>query len=449
MNQLRRGLYWLNHDLRLEDNEIFHQVGQQLDELLIVYIFDSAWFRGSSPRHEAPTLGQHRCQFILDSLHALNQRLKAYEQRIVILCGDPLEEIDRLITQHDITHILRSQTVGLHENRQWQTLKQQHPKVQCDQTFTHTLWHYDDLPFALSELPKHFTPFRKQLETLSLRKPLAQPSYLPLALDHTPSTELVLPINHHLPNDSLSENTGWLEGGEPAAHEHIKRYFCSSAPSHYKETRNALEGQTLSSKWSAWLSHGNLSPIQLMQQLKQYEQNHGANDSTYWLFFELLWREYFQWYALAHGKHLFTARGLNKAPVRCCFYPERFKRWSQGATPYPLVNALMNQLNATGFMSNRGRQIAASCLIYDLGIDWRYGAKYFEEKLIDYDVASNWGNWQYIAGVGADPRGGRHFDLAKQTQQYDPKREFIQRWQGDAHADEPLDSLDAADWPIL
>ena len=108
----------------------------------------------------------------------------------------------------------------------------------------------------------------------------------------------------------------------------------------------------------------------------------------------------------------------------------------------------MKQLNQTGYMSNRGRQIVASCLVNELQLDWRFGAAYFEQQLVDYDVASNWGNWQYIAGVGADPRGGRHFNLEKQTATYDPEHHFIRQWHGEANQ-YPLDSVDAADWPIM
>ena len=107
----------------------------------------------------------------------------------------------------------------------------------------------------------------------------------------------------------------------------------------------------------------------------------------------------------------------------------------------------MNQLNSTGYLSNRGRQLVASCFVHELNLDWRYGASYFEQQLIDYDVASNWGNWQYLAGVGADPRGHRRFDLAKQAQIYDPDNQFVRRWGGDQPL-QPLDSVDAADWPI-
>jgi deoxyribodipyrimidine photo-lyase len=103
---------------------------------------------------------------------------------------------------------------------------------------------------------------------------------------------------------------------------------------------------------------------------------------------------------------------------------------------------------ATGWLSNRGRQIAASCLVNELNLDWRYGAAFFEKHLLDYDVASNYGNWQYIAGVGADPRGGRHFNIDKQASLYDPEGEFVQRWQG-VCAPQPEFIADAADWPII
>ena len=98
-------------------------------------------------------------------------------------------------------------------------------------------------------------------------------------------------------------------------------------------------------------------------------------------------------------------------------------------------------------MSNRGRQIAASCLIHELGLDWRYGAAFFEQQLIDYDVGSNYGNWQYIAGVGSDPRGGRQFNLANQAAQYDAGDTFTLKWEG-FRPPQPAHVVDVADWPI-
>ena len=107
----------------------------------------------------------------------------------------------------------------------------------------------------------------------------------------------------------------------------------------------------------------------------------------------------------------------------------------------------MNQLKTIGYISNRGRQLVASCFVHELGLDWRYGAAFFQKHLIDYDAASNWGNWQYLAGVGADPRGHRHFNLEKQTQAYDPNGEFIKCWHGKEKM-LSIDNVDMVDWPL-
>jgi deoxyribodipyrimidine photo-lyase len=185
----------------------------------------------------------------------------------------------------------------------------------------------------------------------------------------------------------------------------------------------------------------------VIARLKLYERDVEQNESTYWIYFELLWREYFQWYAHRHKDRLFDFSGISLVKPQTSFYAERYQKWCHGNTPYPIVNALMKQLNSTGYMSNRGRQLIASCFVHELSLDWRYGAAYLEQHLIDYDEASNWGNWQYLAGVGADPKGHRKFDLLKQTEIYDSDGEFVKRWAGN-QADSELDSVDATDWPV-
>lgn len=101
---------------------------------------------------------------------------------------------------------------------------------------------------------------------------------------------------------------------------------------------------------------------------------------------------------------------------------ELLQKWIEGQTNHDFINANMIELKLTGFMSNRGRQNVASYLCHDLKLDWRYGAAYFEQQLIDYDVCSNWGNWAYLAGVGNDPRGDRYFNIDKQANDYDSKK---------------------------
>jgi deoxyribodipyrimidine photo-lyase len=165
------------------------------------------------------------------------------------------------------------------------------------------------------------------------------------------------------------------------------------------------------------------------EDLKQFEQEFESNESTYWLFFEVLWREYFQWVALKHGKNLFLPLGLRPdKPVTKGFNQKAFERWKNGTTPDEFVNSNMKELAETGFMSNRGRQNVASYLIHDMGIEWRAGAAHFENHLIDYDPASNYGNWLYLAGRGNDPRPFRKFDTIFQANRYDPDKKFISTW---------------------
>jgi deoxyribodipyrimidine photo-lyase len=107
---------------------------------------------------------------------------------------------------------------------------------------------------------------------------------------------------------------------------------------------------------------------------------------------------------------------------------ELFNLWRESKTGYPLIDASMRELLKTGFMSNRGRQNVASFLTKNLGINWQMGAEWFEYLLIDYDVCSNWGNWNYTAGVGNDAREFRYFNTTKQSKDYDPKGNYLRYW---------------------
>ncbi|MGB1216647.1 MAG: FAD-binding domain-containing protein, partial [Saprospiraceae bacterium] len=105
-----------------------------------------------------------------------------------------------------------------------------------------------------------------------------------------------------------------------------------------------------------------------------------------------------------------------------------FHLWSEGRTGIPFIDANMRELNQTGFMSNRGRQNVASFLVKDLKVNWQIGAEYFESLLLDYDPCSNWGNWNYVAGVGSDPRENRYFNILSQAKRYDPDGEYVRTW---------------------
>lgn len=433
------GLYLFQNDLRLHDNSALALATQEADHLICVYCLpvDNA---NRYPYHISKH-GTYRKQFLLQSLHNLAERLSQRGQSLHVILDHPLNVIPELISQYNVSMIYTSEQAGVYEQRNWHTLKGRYPYITFRSIATHTLFDQIELPFNVNEsLPVTFSQFRQQVESLDIRSPLTTIAKLPSPPGRLKAFDVVSPmINPKLLAD--------FEGGETAALKHLEGYFASRAPSSYKLTRNELDGWDNSTKFSPWLALGCLSANKITKHLSQYENDIGCNESTQWIKFELLWREYFQWYAHYHGAKLYSFSGIKKKSPHTAFYPERFRRWCEGNTPYPIVNALMNQLRQTGFMSNRGRQIAASCLINELSLDWRYGAAFFEEHLIDYDTASNWGNWQYLAGVGADPKENRHFNLVKQTEAYDPNGEFIRKWGGNKH-DGSIDSVDAADWPI-
>ena len=130
-----------------------------------------------------------------------------------------------------------------------------------------------------------------------------------------------------------------------------------------------------------------------------------------------------------HQTKFFLYAGIKTDKINSKSLNEKLlSQWINGATQSDLVNANMLELKLTGYMSNRGRQNVASYLCNDLKLDWRYGAAYFEQQLIDYDVCSNWGNWAYLAGVGNDPRGNRYFNIEKQANDYDAKKTYRNLW---------------------
>jgi deoxyribodipyrimidine photo-lyase len=436
MNQ-QIGLFLFSNDLRLDDNPALALAASEVDQLICLYCLDPK--QPPSSLRAPSNLSAHRHQFLFASLNDLHNSLKQLDQGLMVANEPALDIIPQLITQHNIGHIYASENAGYYEKQLWQRLTKRYPFIKFKRLASHTLFTQSDLPFELTELPTSFSKFRKLVEPLSIQSPLPQLKSMP------PSPIALIPP---MPKSEAVSQAPVLEGGEHQRRLHLEGYFHSRLASHYKQTRNGLDGMDYSTKFSPWLANGSLSVRRVIDCLRQYERDIEANDSTYWIYFELLWREYYQWYAHHYGVHLFSAKGIKNSKPNTSFYPERFQKWCHGNTPYPIVNACMRQLRATGYMSNRGRQLVASCFVHELGLDWRYGAAYMEQQLVDYDVASNWGNWQYLAGVGADPRGHRRFDLAKQTQTYDPKQLFIKHWGADKNAP-PLDSVDAADWPIV
>jgi len=427
------GIHWFRKDLRIQDNASLASIASQVDELVCVYLYQgqtSPNSVGIDNKDEA--IGIHRINFINQSLIQLQDALNGLNQRLIILPvngSSSLQQLLDLVDALNATHVSAEWHCGFNERQQWQalqdTLQESASDVQFIQENSSTLYDISQFPFSIENMPSTFSPFRKKLEKYcEVQSVVAKLHSLPrmseLTLEQAMCSTTLAIVDNHYPK---------LAGGELSAHEQLEYYLWNTDHiSNYKETRNGLDGWDFSSKLSAWLSIGCVSARQVFAELKNYESARVKNDSTYWLFFELLWREFFHWHHFVHAERLFSASGVQGIARSRNFDPNKFQQWQQGETGFPIVDACMRQLSTTGFISNRGRQLVASCFVHELGLDWRYGAKYFEYQLIDFDVASNWGNWQYLGGVGADPRGHRQFNLVKQTEIYDPNHEFINKW---------------------
>ncbi|MGD1939713.1 MAG: DASH family cryptochrome [Leptolyngbyaceae cyanobacterium] len=424
-------LVWFRNDLRLHDHFPLHKALKAGAEVIPVYCFDPRQFGQTA--FGFPKTGKFRAQFLIASVADLRRSLQQRGSNLIIRTGLPEDVLPALANEVQADAIYWHEEVTAEElvvERAIATrIKAAGRQVQT--YWGATLYHPDDLPFAVAKLPQVFTQFRKQVEQSSIvREALPPPTQLsPVPTALNPGT---LPTLESLGSDAPGPDHRAVlavNGGETAGLARLQDYIWEAdCLKVYKQTRNGMLGANYSSKFSPWLALGCLSPRQIYQSVQQYETMRVRNDSTYWLIFELLWRDYFRWVCQKHGDLVFYSSGLRGLAIAWKQDWPRFDAWCQGQTGYPLVDANMRELAATGFMSNRGRQNVASFLTKNLGIDWRMGAEWFESLLIDYDVCSNWGNWNYTAGVGNDARGFRYFNIPKQSKDYDPEGAYAKHW---------------------
>ena len=442
---MKKTLYWVTNDLRINDNQAL-ELASQSESLLCVYVIDENWLKPNN--FQSKSLGSKRSEFLKTCLQDFNNSLQSYGQQLHVITGDTYSSLKQLCETFQLTDLVTTQVPGTYENDIITQLIQDQPALRVHQVEQFTLFTSNRLPFPLNELPNTYSKFKNKVADLVIEKPQPPIKSLPHFINERSKSSVL----HDTTFTSADELTNFQSeafiGGEKHAITHLSQYFASNLPSEYKLVRNKLDGWNNSTKLSAWINHGCFSARQVYACIKEFQQINGSNSSTEHLHLELLWREYFQWAHYKFGCKFYQFKGLYNQTPLTSFYPERFKKWCFGNTPYPLVNACMNELRETGYLSNRARQIVASCLVNELSIDWRFGAAWFEEHLIDYDAAINWGNWQYIAGVGVDPRGGRHFNLNKQTQIHDPNGEYQLKWLTAYKKELHLDSVDVSDWPV-
>jgi len=443
-------LYWLTQDLRLDDNPALISAARS-DVLLCVHCVDSRWFHPH--RYHVSSMGPHRWQFLQQSLDELENALAARNQRLLREYGVPEQVLAQLVRKHHVTRVVCSRQVGSDELAVLTYLRGLFPALKIEQYDSNTLFGRDQLPPSLDFLAEDFAPFQRVASQQLPLAPIQAPDSLP-----PPALQLVKPRREPPEAPPPPPITPLFHGGEHAAQRHLNAWLARSGTGRRhasvsgSSTPPTDSGSTLSAQnaqptFSPWLSRGCLSARRLLTKV-QSEAPHSSTSTIDDVYQGLLQREYRYWLALYMGKQLFRARGLaEKAPLAGSVHPERYQKWCHGTTPWPLINACMRQLRETGYLSPLARQIVADCFVHQLDLDWRYGAAWFEHLLVDYDVANNWTHWQDIARVGTANRPQQPFDIDKTSRRYDATGEYRRHWAPDS-AEGPLDSVDAADWPI-
>lgn len=429
----KRALVWFTNNLRVRDNEVLEKGCFKAAAVVPLFCLDANDF--SPTQFGFPKTGSRRATFLLESLENLRANLQAIGGDLLVELGKPEEIIPELAKKYSITDVYTTREVTDEELTRQQLVegRLQRMGIPLHFIWQNTLYHLEDIPWPIHHLPDTYTHFRKEIEANAcVRMPFPAPDQIKLSPDLPlgPIPSLQNLGLSPVPSDPRAVME--FKGGEDEGRKRLSAYFWDDdCLKDYKLTRDELLGKNYSSKLSPWLANGCLSPGDIYRELKEYEKTRTSNESTTWFYYELLWRDFFRFTAKKQGKRMFLKKGFRAKQLVMFDDHEKFLEWREARTPEPFVNANMEELQRTGFMSNRGRQNVASYLVKDLQVNWTWGAEWFQSQLIDYDVASNWLNWAYIAGVGNDSRAGRYFNPKVQAKKYDPHGLYVSTWHKD------------------
>ncbi|MBW0445921.1 deoxyribodipyrimidine photo-lyase [bacterium M00.F.Ca.ET.228.01.1.1] len=432
------GLVWFRRDLRHTDNAALYYALKHCERVWCVFVFDTTILQPLidkwQSRHPGTQAQDRRVEFILASLHELDEALRARGGGLVVLYGDPVDvvpklaaelEVDAVFANHDYEPAAIERDEAVRERlsdagRALRTFKDQVIFERAE------LLTGQNKPFTV------FTPYKnawlKQLTSFDL-KPYPVETYANRLAPLPPRLNRQLPTLEQL--GFAPGNLGELElpTGMSGA-QRLLDDFLSRIDS-YAERRDfpAAKGP---SYLSVHLRFGTVSIRTLARLAHEMSLQPDGRGAATWLS-ELVWRDFY-FMILAHHPRLAAGASFRADYDRLRWEqgPEAegaFAAWCEGRTGYPLIDAAMLQLNRTGYMHNRLRMVTASFLVKDLGVDWRLGERYFAEQLNDYDFAANNGGWQWAASTGCDAQPYfRIFNPVTQSEKFDAEGRFIKRY---------------------
>lgn len=394
-------LFWFRRDLRVEDNVGLYKALQSGHPVIPLFIFDEN-ILGKLPKQD------RRLELIINALGRVNDAMKRNRCTVRTYHSTPKAIFTKLIEEHDLVEVFANrdyEPYGRERDAEIETLLAKH-KIPFHTYKDQVIFHEDEVVKDDGLPYKVYTPFsRKWLARWEQEGVETAPSEAHLDALHPGENTM-----HSL------EDLGFI----PSGHSDPQYTYTDTLIDQYEATRNfpALD-QT--SRLGPQLRFGTLSIRSLAMQ--------AAARTNKTFLKELIWREFFMqilWH-FPHTRERSFKPQYERIPWRND--EKEFEKWCQGETGYPLVDAGMRQLNATGFMHNRVRMLVGSFLCKHLLIDWRWGEAYFAEKLLDYEMSSNVGNWQWVAGCGVDAAPYfRIFNPTEQIKKFDKDLAYIQKW---------------------
>ena len=419
-------LVWFRNNMRVEDNNSLTKAINNSENVIGFINIDPKNFL--STKYGFKKTEKYRVKFLLETISDLKSQLDKLNISLIITHKDFGQSINEIINQFEVTSIYTQTEWTRDELKEESFIPEE---INLIKDFDQFLFSPNDVRSLYDNIPRGFSNFRKKCEKyLSVNDTLSIPKSLnsdnKISIDYPiPSLSDLGFKDFEVHKDSVFR----FKGGETNAKNRIRNYFFETRNvSTYKLTRNGLIGEDYSSKFSPWLANGSVSVKYIFKSLKEYEKEVEKNDSTYWLYFELIWRDFFKYVSMQHKDKFFNKDGIYGEDKEWSDDQDILLNWINGKTNEPFVNANMIELSKTGFMSNRGRQNVSNYLTKELKIDWRIGAEYFESMLIDYDVHSNYGNWLYNAGIGNDSMPFRKFNPKLQSERYDPDKLYEKIW---------------------
>ena len=442
MASKRRAIVWFRQDLRLSDNEALTEARSHAYEVLPVYVFDIRLFKEKNELG-FPRIGPFRARFILESVKDLQRSLKRLGSDLIVRIGKPEEEILKIASDVRSSWVFCNRERTPMEVAVQDQLEQNLWSVGQELRYSRgkMLYHTGDLPFPIQHTPDTFAQFKKEVERyVAIREPFERPKkpFNFLMVDVDPG---IMPALKDLgypdfePDPRLDFS---FKGGEKAGQSRLQHFIWETGGLNgYKDGKDELSGLNATTKLSPYLAQGCISPKQVHAEIKRYEAERGKSKSTEALFNSLIYRDFLRLMVKKHGNSVFERGGFSgNSLVDLKDNLDAFFQWQRGNTGVELIDAAMQELNQTGYISNRARQNVASYLVHEMKVNWQFGAAYFESVLIDYDVCSNWVNWNIVAGLGTDPREDIKLNAEAQTIKYDPQHEYIDTWlQGIANSE--------------